>query len=63
MFFNLQQFCAVLLNASAVCFHDIFLVIVPLPVFINQIIHLYPIATAIIANPTGSQNGYKVKLF
>lgn len=62
--FNLQQFLYfVSLNASAICFHDIFLVLVALLVFINQIIHLYPIASAMIANPTGSQNGYKVKLF
>lgn len=61
--FNLQQFCTVSLNASAVCFHDIVLFLVPLPVFMNQIIHLCPIASAMIANPTGSQNGYKVKLF
>lgn len=61
--FNLQQFCTVSLNASAVCFHDIFLVLFPLPIFINQIIHLYPLASAMIANPTRSQNGYKVKLF
>lgn len=28
------------LDASAICFHDKFLVLVPLPLFINQIIHL-----------------------
>lgn len=50
-------------NASAISFHDIFLFLVPLPVFINQIIHLHHKASAMIANPTGSRNGYKVKLF